>query len=170
MIWLCVQLTLGHIPSLIPALTARLGSPLREILLVRVMCNVAICKFYVYIYMLFNIRWFLLARITCFVIVFNSYLYNTFSWKCLYCTRIILCMMLRLPDCLPLLFFRWWIKTKSSFATMALLFDYLCLKTLLVTCKRHSNNFEINNFVVVFQCHHMSIMDFLVSLLVVAEV
>jgi hypothetical protein len=133
MIWLCVQLTLGHIPSLIPALTARLGSPLREILLVRVTCNVAICKLYIYM-LLINIMWFLLSRITCFVTVFNSYLFNTFSWKCLYCTGIILCMMLRLPDLLPLLFFRWWIRTKYSFATMTLLLDYLCLKTLLVTC------------------------------------
>jgi len=41
--------------------------------------------------------------------------------------------MLRLPDSPPLLFFRWWIRTKFPFSAMALL-DYLCLKTLLVTC------------------------------------
>jgi len=42
--------------------------------------------------------------------------------------------MLRLPDSPPLLFFKWWIGTKFSFSAMALLLDYLCLKTILVTC------------------------------------
>jgi hypothetical protein len=32
------------------------------------------------------------------------------------------------------------------------------------------NLLEENRIVVVFQCHHMSVMDFVVSLLVVAEV
>lgn len=65
----------------------------------------------------------------------NSFHNLQFSWQCLYCTCIILCMMLSLSDSPHLLFFRWWIRTKLSFSTVELLLlDYLCLKTLLVTC------------------------------------
>lgn len=43
-IQMCEQLTPGHIPSPTPALTAKLGSPPREILLVNITLNVTICK------------------------------------------------------------------------------------------------------------------------------
>ena len=120
-------------PGLLKAWSLPLISTIDKVKNERTLSILRSCAFMVWTGTTLPLFLFLECKMT--VYEMNSFHNLQFSWQCLYCTCIILCMMLSLSDSPHLLFFRWWIRTKLSFSTVELLLlDYLCLKTLLVTC------------------------------------